>query len=117
MACAMQTAMTFPDWLAPLDKALPKLGSAIRFALAAAATEGDKYQSAAASQKGKPSSKAANPAKKPDPKVTHITPPHVLHLLPQGMWFALTGYFASHADICKLSTCCRLLYCKWLVFA
>ena len=82
----MQTAMTFPDWLAPLDRALPKLSSAIRFALAAAATEGDKYQPAAASQKGKPPAKAITTAKKPEPKVTQTTPPrsqHVLHLLLQ----------------------------------
>lgn len=66
---ALQTAMSFPDWVAALDKMLPKLASAIRFALTAAASEGDKYQPAS-SQKGKPGAKAAAPAKKSDPKVT-----------------------------------------------
>lgn len=65
----MQTAMSFPDWVAALDKLLPKLASAIRFALAAAASEGDKYQPAS-SQKAKGGAKGAAPAKKADPKVT-----------------------------------------------
>lgn len=69
---AVQTAMTFPDWVAALDEMLPKLASAIRFALAAAALEGDKYQPAP-SQKGKPgAAKAAAPAKKSDTKVMHL---------------------------------------------
>ncbi|KAL3141664.1 hypothetical protein ABBQ32_004356 [Trebouxia sp. C0010 RCD-2024] len=62
-----QTAMSFPDWVAALDKLLPKLASAIRFALAAAASEGDKYQPAS-SQKAKGGAKGAAPAKKADPK-------------------------------------------------
>lgn len=72
MACHVaQTAMSFPDWVAALDEMLPKLGSAVRFALAAAAIEGDKYQPAP-SQKGKPGAKSAAPAKKSDPKVIHL---------------------------------------------
>ena len=69
----MQTAMTFPDWVAALDKMLPKLASAIRYALAAASTEADRYQ-AAGSQKGKPAGKAAATAKRTDPKVSLILP-------------------------------------------
>lgn len=60
--------MSFPDWVAALDEMLPRLASAMRFALAAAALAGDKYQPAS-SQKGKPVAKSAAPAKKPDPKV------------------------------------------------
>ena len=66
VCCASQTAMTFPDWVAPLDKMLPKLASAVRYALAAAAVEGERLGLASA-QKGKPGGKAA-PAKKPDPR-------------------------------------------------
>ena len=61
--------MSFPDWVAALDKLLPKLASAIRFALAAAASEGDKYQPGP-SQKIKAGAKGTTPAKKADPKVT-----------------------------------------------
>lgn len=71
MVChAVQTAMSFPDWVAALDEMLPKLASAMRFALATAALEGDKYQPAP-SQKGKPGPKSAAPAKKSDLKVIH----------------------------------------------
>ena len=66
---AVQTAMSFPDWVAALDKLQPKLASAIRFALAAAASEGDRYQPAP-NQKSKSGAKATAPAKKADPKVT-----------------------------------------------
>ena len=72
MVChAVQTAMSFPDWVAALDEMLPKLASAIRFALAAAALEGDKYQPAPI-QKGKPGAKPAAPAKKSDTKVIYL---------------------------------------------
>ena len=67
----MQTAMSFPDWVAALDEMLPKLASAIRFALAAAALEADKHQPAP-SQKGKPGAKPAAPARKSDIKVIHL---------------------------------------------
>ncbi len=58
--------MTFPDWVAPLEKMLPKLASAVRYALAAAAVDEERLRPATA-QKGKPGSKPT-PAKKPDPK-------------------------------------------------
>lgn len=71
MVChAVQTAMTFPDWVAELDH-LPQLASAVKFALAAAATEVDKYQPAP-SQKVKAGAKPAAPAKKSDTKVIHF---------------------------------------------
>lgn len=59
--------MTFPDWVAPLDKSLPALASAVRFALAAAATAQDQHNPQAAASKGKPG-KAPAAAKKADPK-------------------------------------------------
>lgn len=72
MLChAVQTAMSFPDWVTALDEMLPKLASAIRFALAAAAIEGDKYQPAPSQkEKGKPGAKPAAAAKKADTKVS-----------------------------------------------
>ncbi|KAL0048541.1 hypothetical protein WJX82_005372 [Trebouxia sp. C0006] len=60
-----QTGMTFPDWVAPLDAMLPKLATAIRYALAASAMEEERVRPASA-QKVKPGGKPA--AKKPDPK-------------------------------------------------
>ena len=59
--------MTFPDWVGPLDKMLPKLATAIRYALAVAANDGDMYRPASA-QKAKAGAKAPPPAKKADPK-------------------------------------------------
>ena len=64
---ALQTAMSFPDWVTPLDKMLPELASAVKYALAAAAIELERLQPAAA-QKGKPGAKPAPASKKPDPK-------------------------------------------------
>ena len=62
-ACAVQTAMTFPAWVAPLDKSLPGLASAVRYALAAAAVAQDQYSPQPAAAKGK-----SAPAKKADAK-------------------------------------------------
>lgn len=59
--------MTFPDWVAPMEKSLPGLASAVRYGLAAAATVQDQYNPQAAASKGKPG-RAAAPAKKTDAK-------------------------------------------------
>ena len=60
--------MNFPEWVAALDKLLPKLATAMRYALAAAAVEMERLRPAAA-QKSKAGAKPAlTPAKKSDPK-------------------------------------------------
>ncbi len=74
VCCVRQTGMTFPDWVAPLDAMLPKLATAIRYALAAAAIEEERVRPASA-QKVKPGGKPA--AKKPDPKAADkVKSPH-----------------------------------------
>jgi len=74
ICCARQTGMTFPDWVAPLDAMLPKLATAIRYALAAAAIEQERVRPASA-QKVKPGGRPA--AKKPDPKAADkVKSPH-----------------------------------------
>lgn len=61
--------MTFPAWVAPLDKSLPGLASAVRFALAAASVAQDQYNPQPAASKGK-----SAPAKKADAKAaTKVT--------------------------------------------
>ena len=71
-----QTGMTFPDWVAPLDAMLPKLATAIRYALAASAMEEERVRPASA-QTVKPGGKPA--AKKPDSKAAgKVKSPHFL---------------------------------------
>ena len=59
--------MTWPEWVAPLERSLPHLASAVKYALAAAALLQEQC-CPAEPPKGKAASKA--PAKKADPKVT-----------------------------------------------
>ena len=113
---AVQTAMTFPDWVTALDEMLPKLASAIRFALAAAAIEGDKYLPAPfQKEKGKPGAKPAAPAKKVDTKVSTPLCVSVLSCPPFHVWGHILGSMlqlqADTATHCCLGMPCLLVLC------
>ena len=62
----LQGGMTWPEWVAPLERSLPQLASAVKYALAAAALLQEQCCPAEA-PRGKAAGKG--PAKKADPKV------------------------------------------------